>query len=256
MEGIVMTDLRRWKGCFFVWAFLSGLLLFGFTQMVRAEERGFSHREFRDSRYHHDRSYPARGQFVEVLPPGYRMVGFGRARYYFFDGVWYRPSGRRFLIVAPPIGLVVPFLPPYYSTIMVGGVPYYYANEVYYTQNPGGYVVVEPPKGEVNHSLPPAGPMPSGPLPPGPPPSSQAPSAQMPSAQMPSNQIFIYPRQGQSQEKQANDRNECHRWAVSQMGYDPTKPPTGMPEAQIIQMRADYQRAMGACLDARGYTMK
>ncbi|MCX5828980.1 MAG: hypothetical protein NTV58_13410 [Deltaproteobacteria bacterium] len=45
-------------------------------------------------------------------------------------------------------------------------------------------------------------------------------------------------------------------WAVSQVHYDPTQPTGGMPEAQLNQMRADYQRAMGACLDGRGYTMR
>jgi hypothetical protein len=44
---------------------------------------------------------------------------------------------------------------------------------------------------------------------------------------------------------------------VSQIGYDPTQPSAGnMPEAQRNQMQADYQREMGACLDARGYTVK
>ena len=68
--------------------------------------------------------------------------------------------------------------------------------------------------------------------------------------------IFVYPRQGQSEELQAKDRYECHSWAVSQTHYDPTQLTSGMPEAQLNQMRADYQRAMGACLDGRGYTMK
>ena len=68
--------------------------------------------------------------------------------------------------------------------------------------------------------------------------------------------IFIYPRKGQSEELQAKDRYECHRWAVSQIGYDPTQPTSGMPETQLNQMRADYNRAMGACLDGRGYTMR
>jgi hypothetical protein len=68
--------------------------------------------------------------------------------------------------------------------------------------------------------------------------------------------IFVYPRQGQSEELQAKDRYECHSWAVSQTHYDPTQPTSGMPEAQLNQMRADYQRAMGACLDGRGYTMR
>ena len=75
---------------------------------------------------------------------------------------------------------------------------------------------------------------------------------------MPSSaeRIFLYPRQGQSEELQAKDRYECHNWAVSQTHYDPTQPTIGIPEAQLNQMRADYQRAMGACLDAREYTVK
>ena len=206
---------------------LLGITLSGLTKAACAEERGFGHHEFMDSRYHHDHNYPIRGHFVDVLPGGHRVVMYGNSRYYFFEGVWYRPEGRRFIIIAPPFGLVAPFLPPYYTTIWVGGVPYYYANEVYYTQGPNGYAVVEPPKGDV----------------------SQAPPST-------SSQIFIYPRQGQSEQKQATDRYECHRWAVSQTGFDPTQPPAGVLESQMKQKRADYQRAMGACLDGRGYTVK
>jgi hypothetical protein len=79
-----------------------------------------------------------------------------------------------------------------------------------------------------------------------------APSVTPPSTE----RIFVYPRQGQSEELQAKDRYECHSWAVSQTYYDPTQPASGMPAAQLNQMRADYQRAMGACLDGRGYTVK
>jgi len=67
-----------------------------------------------------------------------------------------------------------------------------------------------------------------------------------------SERVFVYPRQGQSEELQAKDRYECHSWAVSQIGYDPTQPTGDMPEARRNQMRADYQRAQGACLDGRG----
>jgi hypothetical protein len=41
---------------------------------------------------------------------------------------------------------------------------------------------------------------------------------------------------------------------VNQTGYDPVQPPAGA--SQMSQKRADYQRAMGACLDGRGYTVK
>jgi hypothetical protein len=75
-----------------------------------------------------------------------------------------------------------------------------------------------------------------------------------------SERIFVYPRQGQSEELQAKDRYECHIWAVSQIWREPRKVSMeewsqivkSMPEAQ----RADYQRAQGACLDGRGYTVK
>ena len=63
---------------------------------------------------------------------------------------------------------------------------------------------------------------------------------------------FVYSRQGQSEELQAKDRYECHRWAVSQAHYDPTYPTNGMPQARLNQVRVDYQRAMGACLESHG----
>ena len=245
-----MLTFRRMCLIFLMISLSSGTVMVGFCQEAGAKEREVRQGEFMDSRHEHNRSYPARGQYIDALPSGHRMVIFGKARYYFFDGVWYLPKGRRFLIVAPPIGLAISFLPPYYTTIMVGGVPYYYANEVYYTAGPGGYVVVEPPTGEV------------GPIPPPPAMPSQGPSpvppagGQMSGGQMPGEQMFIYPKQGQNEKKQADDRYECHRWAVGQTGYDPTKPVVGMPEAQTLQKYADYKRAMGACLEARGYTVR
>jgi hypothetical protein len=125
---------------------------------------------------------------------------------------------------------------------MVGGVPYYYANEVYYAQAPGGYVVVDQPKGAVLTGPPPAVPAPVTPPPPPPP--------------GPAPQLFIYPRQGQSPQQQAKDRMECYNWAISQTGFDPARPPAGIPEMQRAQMQADFTRAQGACLDGRGYTVR
>jgi hypothetical protein len=39
-------------------------------------------------------------------------------------------------------------------------------------------------------------------------------------------QQFAYPSKGQSPEQQKKDEAECHQWAVSQTGVDPTKPST------------------------------
>jgi hypothetical protein len=72
--------------------------------------------------------------------------------------------------------------------------------------------------------------------------------------------IFVYPRQGQSEELQAKDRYECHSWAMSQTWREPRKVSMeewtfiirSLPEAQ----RADYRRAESACLEGRGYTVR
>jgi hypothetical protein len=68
--------------------------------------------------------------------------------------------------------------------------------------------------------------------------------------------LFIYPLKWQSEQQQANDRYECFRWGVGQTGYDPTPPPGGLPQAHMNQKYADYNRAMSACLDGRGYMVK
>ena len=198
-------------------------------------------REWHDNRYHHDRYYPSRGVFIDILPPHPFVTIHRGARFFFSAGVWYRQDGPRFVVVAPPPGLVVPALPPYYTTLYVRGAPYYYANDVYYAPAQGGYMVVDPPPANVVIEQGPALPAP----PPGQPASPPAQTAA-------SDQVFVYPRQGQTAEQQAADRYACHQWAVSQVGADPSTNPAGLSPAK----RTDYQRALGACLDGRGYTVR
>lgn len=223
-------------------------------------EHEFKQHEYLDSRFHHDHYYPPRGYAFAALPPAHRVVAFGGVRYYFGGGVWYRHIGVNFVVVAPPFGVVVPILPPFYSTVWVGGLPYYYANNVYYTQSPRGYVVVQEPPSNVMIEQPPsnAGGQqpnqgvvelgPSNAAPPPPPPDTKT-------GPEPAGQLFIYPRKGQSQALQAKDRKACDSWAISQTGYDPSNQ-SGSAGNQADTKIADYQRALGACLDGRGYTVK
>src|SRR5690348_12976883 len=37
-------------------------------------------------------------------------------------------------------------------------------------------------------------------------------------------EVFIYPKQGQSQEMFQRDQFECHTWAKQQTGFDPSQP--------------------------------
>ena len=193
-----------------------------------------------DRRYHHDHYYPRRGYFARALPRNYLRLYYGGLPYYYWQGIWYNSSGLGFVVVPPPFGVVVPMLPPYYTTIWVGGVPYYYANDIYYAWRPAaqGYAVVQaPPDANVVTQPPPAGP------------NAPAPSSNP-------DQFYVYPEKGQSSELQAKDRYECHRWAVGQTGFDPSQPSAGLSGSDLTSKRADYRRAIEACLDARGYSVK
>jgi hypothetical protein len=204
-------------------------LALGIAGTAAADSR---HAEMRyDGRYNHGRSYPAHGHVYGSLPRGYVNVHYHGSPYYYRGGIWYRPYGPRFMVIAPPIGIGVGFLPPYYTTVWFGGVPYYYADQVYYTWRPERreYVVTQPPAGQ---------------------------PSQVGSSSSSGTDVFVYPKNGQSEAQQSTDRYECHAWAVQQSGFDPTRPGGGVAESDIESRRADYRRAEGACLEGRGYSVK
>ena len=54
-----------------------------------------------------------------------------------------------------------------------------------------------------------------------------------------------------------NDQGaSCHKWASAQTGFDPTQSAGGVPPEQAGGKHADYQRAMRACLEGRGYSVR
>jgi hypothetical protein len=208
------------------------------SQADRHDDRDHRNEHY-DVRHGHNHYYPARGFEVRAVPHEARVVVWGGERLWFHEGVWYRPHGHGFVVIAPPFGVFVPVLPAFATLVVLGGIQYYYANEAYYRYYPeqGGYQVVAPPEGEAG---PPGQPPPNGgpPMPP------------------PSDNIFIYPKNGQPPEQQARDRYECHRWAADQTSFDPTRPAGGVPPEVAASKRADYMRAQQACLEARGYTVR
>jgi hypothetical protein len=177
-------------------------------------------------------NFAPRGQVFGSLPREAVAVHYHGGAYYYRGGEWYRPWGSRFVVIAPPFGALVPFLPGFYTTFWFGGIPYYYANDAYYmwSANDGGYVVTRPPADMT--------------------PSTVAPVSAA------SNEPFVYPKNGQSEQLQASDRYECHRWAASQAGFDPTQPGAGPTTGPEGQNRAAYNRAFTACLEGRGYSVK
>ncbi|MCI0506749.1 MAG: hypothetical protein L0Z73_11665 [Gammaproteobacteria bacterium] len=177
-----------------------------------------AHPDYReDKRFQLNRSYPRPGYVVRTLPERRHVIHYRDRDYFYIGGVWYHPSGPNFVVIRPPVGIVVPILPPFYATVWFRGIPYYYANDVYYMWRPdlNAYQVATPPIAE-NEPEPP----------------------------LIAEELFIYPKEGQSEQKQAEDRYACHRWGVDQAGYDPTQPPGNLSVTELSRKRDDYQRAM------------
>lgn len=193
-----------------------------------------------DSRFHHDHYYPRRGTLYRALPPRFDVVLHHGIRFYFGDGIWLgAASPGRFAVVAPPIGAFIRVLPVFATTVWVGATPYYYANDVYYARSGTGYVVVAPPAVAATTA-----------------PHLSAPTLSAPPLRTASaDDLILYPRDGQSRQQTESDRQQCSEWATGQTGYDPR---FGLPDTDAMagQKAGDYGRAIEACLDGRGYTVR
>ena len=180
--------------------------------------------------HHH---YHAPGYKIYTLPANYVRVVVGGYPYYYFEGVYYKPYSSGYVVVSAPIGALVAALPIGFIAFNLAPYTYYYVNDTYYLWDEprDGYVVVDKPPGSEKII-----------------------------AQETQDRLIVYPNKGQSEEQQAKDRYECHRWAVKETGFDPTQQDIADgPTYETVSLRGgrdDYQRAMGACLEGRNYTVK
>jgi hypothetical protein len=178
----------------------------------------------------------APGRFIPGSPFRYGRWNGGFWRGAFWPRVWWGANFPWFL----------PAIPAFAAAYWWDSIPYYYYNDVYYTYDPSanGYVVTTPPPaqdaGDADQSAA-AQPDPNGnyPIPPG---NFAAPQASGQAAPV-GGGLFAYPKNGQSDEQQAADRQECEQWAGGQTGGNGS---SNSP---------DYQRALTACLQGRGYSV-
>lgn len=166
------------------------------------------------------------GHRVRHLPDTHISILVGAIPFFYFSGVFYRSFDDGYVVVSAPIGAVVAELPVGFISFNIGRTDYYYANDIYYRWQPEheAFVVVEKPKG-----------------------------ADAAIKDETRNRLYVYPNSNQSEDLQAKDRYECHQWAVSESGVDPT---AEEEEAVTGQSYEDYKRAMSACLAGRDYTVK
>lgn len=149
--------------------------------------------------------------------------------YYFSSGNYYRNYGGYYEVIQPPIGAFITVPPPGYRVVIIDSQQYYLAGGVYYVWDNirRGYRVVPPP--EVIYES----------------------SEEAPEDLVSSLNLFVYPGAGQGENEQANDRYDCHLWAVGETDFDPT-----LEQSSTGLERSDYKRAITACLESREYTVK
>lgn len=131
----------------------------------------------------------------------------------------------------PGYGSVYSTLPQGAVSVQIGGGRYWHHRGHYYRPRGFGWVLVAPP---VVLSAPiVVRERPAVVVEEGPPPVKLPPSRPDP---------VIYPRNGQGAEQTEFDRQDCNRWATTQ--------PAALADASV------FHRAVEACMDGRGYTMK
>jgi hypothetical protein len=63
-------------------------------------------------------------------------------------------------------------------------------------------------------------------------------------------ELYVYPAAGQSESQMADDRYDCHVWAVDATDFDPTLGAGTRAQAE------SYGRAFTACMEGRDYVVK
>lgn len=170
--------------------------------------------------------YIPRGYRLRYLPHSYIRIVISSSPYFYFGGVFYQHYHDGYIVVGAPIGARISVLPFGFIVFGLGNFTYYYINDTYYLWDDAdeAYVVVGKPVG-----------------------------ADDAIAEATAERLFVYPNRGQSEERQAKDRYECHQWAVRESGVDPS-----LWDQQEItyQDNRNYKRAISACLEGRDYTVK
>ena len=187
---------------------------------------GWNHRNYEGGRNHYSRHHYRPGYRVNRLPSRHHHFVHRNRDYYYFGGSYFNRHQSGFEVVLPPLGARVPYLPPGYVVFNLGPRRYYYANYVYYLwdEHDRDYIVVREPEGGDDLVV------------------NNAPAS--------FSEIYAYPSQGQSPEQQERDYYDCHVWSVDESDYDPTL------EGQNAYRARDYRRAMIACLEGRGYSVR
>ncbi len=85
------------------------------------------------------------GTRVSVLPNGTVIRTYNRIHYRYHNGIYYKPAGKQYIIVAPPVGITVSMIPTNSHRVESGKKVYYYHDGIFYRKaGPRKFVVSQP----------------------------------------------------------------------------------------------------------------
>ena len=102
----------------------------------------------------HYKHLPRRGAVVTSINSKSLTVNFKGIGYRSYAGIWYRPQGKRWVVVRTPIGVRIKALPAGYSRCLVNSRTYFYYYGTYYIKTNNEYEAVQGPTGAEIKSLP------------------------------------------------------------------------------------------------------
>ncbi|MEW5249662.1 DUF6515 family protein [Microbulbifer sp. 2201CG32-9] len=107
----------------------------------------YAKRHFRRGHYRWRPAHFHYGYHWSQLPRSFVAVRRGGLRFFYSDGIFYRPRNYGYVVVEPPIGAIVHSLPGTAISLAFGGHHYYVAYDTYYIWDPSAraYRVVADP---------------------------------------------------------------------------------------------------------------
>lgn len=106
--------------------------------------------------YYRYTNLPHWGYTYRAVPRGTFIYPHGGIQYYYYNGIYYKPVGKKYVIVKAPIGIRVGSLPSGNVHMVINGRKYFYYYGTYYARSLSNkeYITVEPPIGARVDALP------------------------------------------------------------------------------------------------------
>lgn len=92
--------------------------------------------------------------YLTAVPDEAIIVKTNQMNYRYHNGIFYKPSGNRFIVIRPVVGIRVSYLPEAHRKIELANKNYYYYFGTFYVKKDSGYEVIEAPEGALVDALP------------------------------------------------------------------------------------------------------